>query len=296
MDEKERKDWIEAGRVAALARDYGAGLVKKGARIREILDKVEEKIKAEGATMAFPAQISLNETAAHSCASIDDDNMLTDEVVKLDVGAMVNGAVGDTAVTIDLSGQNAELLKASKEAFEAAFKLVKPGISVSEIGKAIEQKIQSFGFEPIRNLSGHTIERFELHTHPSIPNYDSGENFKLEKGQVIAIEPFATSGVGRVKEVGLPNIFMELELKPVRNPITRQIIKEIKGFEGMPFARRWLEKKFSKGMATLALSELMRLEMIKEYKPLVEQSQGLVSQYEHTVLVLDRPIILTKSK
>jgi methionine aminopeptidase len=49
-------------------------------------------------------------------------------------------------------------------------------------------------------------------------------------------------------------------------------------------------------MATLALSELMRLEMIKEYKPLVEQSQGLVSQHENTILVLDKPIILTKSK
>ncbi len=294
MDDMEKKDWIEAGRIAALARDYGAGLIKKGARIREILDKVEEKIISEGATMAFPAQLSLNETAAHSCASIDDDKILMDEVVKLDVGAMVNGAVGDTAVTIDLSGENADLLKASKEAFGAAFKLIKPGVSVSELGKAIEKKIQSFGFEPIRNLSGHTIERYELHAHPSIPNYDSGDDFRLEKGQVVAIEPFATSGVGKVKEAGLPNVFVEVELKPVRNPITRQIIKEIMGFHGMPFARRWLEKKFSKGMATMALSELMRLEMIKDYKPLVEQSQGLVSQHEHTILVLDEPIILTK--
>jgi len=293
MNEKEKEDWIKAGRIAAIARDYGASLIKKGANVREILDKVESKIISEGAVPAFPAQMSLNETAAHFCPSLDEDVILNDEIIKLDVGAMVNGAIGDTAITVDLSGNYEDLLKASREAFEAAFRLIRPGAKLGDIGRAIESTIKSYGFSSIRNLSGHTIKKYELHAFPSIPNYDNEDELQLEEGQVIAIEPFATTGVGRVIERGQASIFVAINLKPVRNPITRKIIDEIKSYNNMPFTTRWIERKFSKGMSNIALSELLRNNMLEEFKPIVEQSNGLVSQYEHTVLVLDKPVILT---
>ncbi len=297
MDYEEKyKNWLLAGKISAIARDYGATLIKKGAIIKEILDLVEERIIKEGGQIAFPAQISLNSTAAHFCPGIDDNQAIGEDVIKLDVGAMVEGAIGDTAVTIDLSGKNKELLEASKEGFEAGFKAVAIGAKISSIGKAIEKTITSKGFSPIKNLSGHTMDIYTLHTSPSIPNYDTTDSSKLKEGQVIAMEPFATLGGGRVIEQGVPNVFMEIEIKNTRNPITKKVGEQIKSYNKMPFARRWLEKKFSKAMVALAIGDLLRSNSIEEYKPLVEASGGLVSQYEHTILVLKTPIITTLSR
>ncbi|HOI18307.1 MAG TPA: type II methionyl aminopeptidase [Candidatus Woesearchaeota archaeon] len=290
---KQYKDWLMAGKIAAIARDYGVSLIKKGAIIREILDLIEERIIKEGGQIAFPAQISLNNTAAHFCPAIDDNTLIGEDIIKLDVGAMVNGAIGDTAITIDLSGKNKELLLASKEGFEAGFKAVMIGAKISSVGSAIENAISKKGFNPIKNLSGHTMDIYTLHTHPSIPNYNTNDSSELIEGQVIAMEPFATTGGGRVTEQGIANVFIEIEIKNTRNPITKKIGEQIKSYNKMPFARRWLEKKFSKAMVALALGDLLRSNSIDEYKPLVEASDGLVSQYEHTILVLKTPIITT---
>jgi methionyl aminopeptidase len=206
---------------------------------------------------------------------------------------MVEGAIGDTAVTIDLSGKNKELLEASKEGFEAGFKAIAIGAKISTIGGAIEKTITAKGFNPIKNLSGHTMDIYTLHTSPSIPNYNTNDSSELIEGQVIAMEPFATTGGGRVTELGIPNVFIEIEIKNTRNPITKKVGEHIKTYSNMPFARRWLEKKFSKAMVAMALGDLLRSNSIEEYKPLVEASGGLVSQYEHTILVIKTPIITT---
>jgi len=296
MEDNERyKNWLLAGRIAASARDYGVTLIKKGAIIREILDLVEERIIKEGGHIAFPAQISLNSTAAHYCPGIDDDAIIGEDIIKLDVGAMVEGAIGDTATTIDLTGKNSELLQASKEGFEAGFKQVAIGAKISTIGKSIEKAITAKGFSPIKNLSGHTMDIYALHTSPSIPNYNTNDSSELKEGQIIAMEPFATTGGGRVVEQGIPNVFIEIEIKNTRNPITKKVGEHIKTYNRMPFARRWLEKKFSKAMVAMALGDLLRSNSIEEYKPLVEASDGLVSQFEHTILILDTPIITTLS-
>ncbi len=75
----------------------------------------------------FPSQISLNSTAAHFCPDKDDDIELTNQVVKLDVGVVVNGAIGDNACTVDLSGKNGALVAASRDALEAAIGIIRPG-------------------------------------------------------------------------------------------------------------------------------------------------------------------------
>jgi len=291
--EEKYKNWLLAGKIAAIARDYGLSLIKKGAIIREILDLVEERIIKEGGQIAFPAQISLNSTAAHYCPGIDDNTIIGEDIIKLDVGAMVEGAIGDTAITIDLTEKNSELLIASKEGFEAGFKQVAIGAKISSIGSAIESAISKRGYHPIKNLSGHTMDIYTLHTSPSIPNYDTNDSSELKEGQVIAMEPFATTGGGRVAEQGIPNVFIEIEIKNTRNPITKKVGEHIKTYNRMPFARRWLEKKFSKAMVALALGDLLRSNSIEEYKPLVEVSGGLVSQFEHTILILKTPIITT---
>jgi methionyl aminopeptidase len=287
-------DWRKAGKMAATALDYGKGLMKKDASVLDICNKVEEKIKELGGNLAFPAQISVNETAAHFCPDTTDI-ILTDQVASLDIGVHINGAIGDTAVSVDLSEKNSEIVKASEEALKEAIKIVQIGTALGDIGKIIEDTITSYGFNPVRNLSGHGLERYNIHSYPTIPNFNTKEKTKLAKGQIIAIEPFATSGSGLIHEEGTATLFVLMNKKSVRTPFVRDILAFIEKYENLPFTKRWLSAKFGEPKVNFALNQFRQLGMLKEYPPLVERSNSLVSQAEETLLIEDKVEILTNS-
>lgn len=280
---KNLEDWKKASEISARALEYGITLIKEGANALEICKKIDEKIIDLGGTPAFPAQISLNETAAHNCPI--EDFILSDEVVKLDVGAEFNDAIGDNAATIDLSGKHEELVKASREALNEAVKIVKPGLKINEIGKIIAETIKKHGFRPVSNLSGHGLDYNSIHCPPTIPNYDNGNENELEEGMIFAIEPFATNGAGKIYEGGVATIFSQIAMRPVRNPTERIILNDIQRFKGKPFSMRDLAEKYSLPKVKIALKGLDRQDIIRSYPPLIEVDKGLVSQAEHTVLV-----------
>jgi methionyl aminopeptidase len=295
MDEETLSKLKKAGRTAAEALESGKSLIKKGASLLDTTKKIEEKIVKLGGNMAFPPQISMNDIAAHFCPDSDDKQVFSNQVVSLDLGVHIDGFIGgDTALTVDLSNQNQELVKASREALNNAIKIVKPGVKLREIGKVIHETITSYGFAPVRNLSGHGLDKFNIHSKPSVPNYDNGDETELQEDQLIAIEPFASKGAGIVYESGNASVFQLSGKRPVRNLFTRQILKEIEKYQGLPFCRRWLVEKFSLPKVNFALKELKTLEILREYPPLVDKSHGLVSQAEHTLIIKEKPIILTK--
>jgi methionyl aminopeptidase len=293
MDDIEK--WRKAGRITAQALEYGKSLIVKGASMKDVCEKVDAKIIELGAKPAFPAQISLDHVAAHYC--VDDETIILDNhVAKLDVGAHIDGCIGDTACTVDLSGKNAELVKASEEALAAAIKTVKAGIPLSDVGKAIHAAISARGFAPIRNLSGHGLEPFDVHAAPTVPNFDDGDNTPLKEGQIIAIEPFATTGAGVIQEAGSAGVFILVQKRPVRDMFTRQILKQIEEYEGMPFASRWLAAKFPRIKVEFALNQMIQLGIVHPFAPLADIKKGLVSQAEHTILVTkDGCEVLTKT-
>ena len=289
------QDWRKAGKIAAEAREYGKNLIKKQASLLEVSDKIEKKIEQLGGKPAFPVQISCDHFAAHYCADPDDKTIFENQLICLDVGVHVNGAIGDNACSVDLSGKNEDLVKASKQALENATKILQIGTTLSEIGKTIQETIQSFGFSPIKNLSGHGLDLFQIHTPPSIPNFDNGNKETLKKGQIIAIEPFATNGVGMIYETERANIFSLKSAKPVRSPFARQILKFIaEEYQTLPFTTRWLSRKFGLGKTNLALKELLNKGIIDKFPPLPEKNKGLVSQAENTFLIDDKVEVLTK--
>ena len=293
MDSEIIENYKKAGKIAREALEFGKGLIKKDAKVLDVCNKVEGKIFSLGAKPAFPAQISMNSIAAHFCPEDDDELKFEYQLVSLDVGAHVDGFVGDNACSVDLSGSNSELVKASEEGLKAAIEKVKVGVKLSEIGKAIEDAITSFGFKPVRNLSGHGLDSYNIHSLPTIPNFNSKENKVLEKG-VIAIEPFATNGVGLIHEKGDASVFSLIGKKSVRIGFVRNIQKEIEKLNGLPFTTRWLTKKFSSAQVKFALNQFKQLEILKEYPPLVEKQDGLVSQAEHSLLVDDVVVVLTE--
>lgn len=293
MNSETIEKYKKAGKIAAEALAYGKGLIRKDANVLGVLDKVEEKIISLGALPAFPAQISLNEIAAHFCPEDGDELKFSGQVVSLDIGVHVDGYIGDNACTVDLSGKNSELVKASEEALKAAIEVVKVGVKLSSIGKAIEDTITGFGFQPVRNLSGHGLELYNIHSSPTIPNFNTKDNVVLGK-QVIAIEPFATDGAGLIHEKGEPSVFSLVGRKSVRVGFVRDILKKIESYNGLPFTTRWLTKDFSAAQVRFAFNQLKQLEILHEYPPLVEKNNGIVSQAEHSLLVDDEVVVLTK--
>ncbi|MBU1974204.1 MAG: M24 family metallopeptidase, partial [Nanoarchaeota archaeon] len=95
MNQKIIDKHLQAGKIAAEALQYGKSLIKENAKVIAILDQVEAKILELKGEIAFPAQISLNEFAAHSCSDLNDETVLKDQVVKLDVGVHIDGYIAD---------------------------------------------------------------------------------------------------------------------------------------------------------------------------------------------------------
>jgi methionyl aminopeptidase len=287
--------WKKAGKIAAEALEYGKSLIKNGANIRDVCDKIDQKIIELGAKPAWPTQIGLDAVAAHSTPESDDDSVFDNNLVCLDVGAHIEGCVGDNALSVDLSGKYGDILKASEEALAAAIKTVKVGATLSEIGAAIQQVIEGYGLTPVKNLSGHGIAPWIIHDKPSIPNYDTGDKRALKGGQIIAIEPFATNGAGMIYESEQGNLFSLINVKPVRSPYAREVMNFIlENYKNLPFTTRWLIRQFGKGKTNLAMNEMMRAGLLHAYPPLVEKQKGMVAVFEKTLYVGDKVEILTK--
>ena len=292
MDIKDK--YIKAGKIASEALHYGAKFIKVGKTLLEATLKAEEKVLDLGGEFAFPPQISLNEVAAHYCADPDDEAVFKKgDLAKIDVGVMIDGYIGDNALTINL-GEHENLVKASREALNNAVKIIKPGVTLGEIGKTIHESITKYGYAPVKNLSGHGLSQYKYHDKPSIPNFDTGDKTQLKKGQVIAIEPFASKGSGVIFESSNANIFSLKKKKPVRNMITRNVLKEILKFNHMPFTTRWLTKKIPEAKVNFALRDLLQHDIINKYPPLPDTNKGFISQAEHTVIVEDEPIVTTR--
>lgn len=300
LNEQEKDDAILAGKIAAKAITYGKSLIQPGTRMVEVLDQIEKFVRDNDGEIAFPAQISLNEIAAHYCPLADDATAFKPtDMIKLDLGVHIEGIIADTAITVIFKEDNEryeELLnlkKASEEALHNALKYVRPGITLGEIGLIIQESIAKYDLSPVKNLSGHGLGKYSVHEHPTIPNIDTGDKHELEDNQIIAIEPFATDGHGMIFESNNPTLFSLDVVKGVRSNMTREVLKDVQQFKNLPFTTRWLTTKNSLSKVRYALNDMKNLGMIYDYPPLVEVARGMVSQSEHTVIVREKPIITT---
>ncbi|MCO6040568.1 type II methionyl aminopeptidase [Thermococcus alcaliphilus] len=279
---------LKAGEIAKKVKEEVLKLIKPGASLYEIAEFVESRIMELGGKPAFPCNLSINEIAAHYTPYIGDKTVLQKgDYLKVDLGVHVDGYIADTAFTVRVGMEDDKLIEASREALENAINVIRAGVRINEIGKVIEETIRGKGFNPIVNLSGHVIERYKLHTGISIPNiYRPHDNHELKEGDVVAIEPFATTGAGQVIEVPPTLIYMYLRDRPVRLPQARNLLSYVKkNFSTLPFAYRWVQKLMPDAQLRLALIQLEKAGALYGYPILKEIRGGLVSQAEHTVIV-----------
>ncbi len=278
----------EAGEIARKAKEKSKEIIEKGKTFLEAAEQIEQFIRDEGAEPAFPVNLSVNNEAAHYTPGKDGERKFNEEkVVKIDIGVHVDGYVGgDTAYTIDFTEENPDLIEASREALENALSLVKAGRETKEIGEEIQETIEEKGFKPVRNLTGHGLGRWSSHNDPTIPNTRTNHNKELEEGQVIAIEPFASTGKGRVKSGKTTEIYSYSEDTSIRNRTAREVLKQVKeNYHSLPFAKRWISENYNSLKLKLALKKLTDKESLKTYPVLKDDKDSLISQAENTVIV-----------
>ena len=283
----------QAGQIAKQVKDFARDIVKNQVPLIEIAEKIESKITELGGSPAFPCTLSINEVAAHSTPAANSEEK-AHGLMKVDFGVHIDGFVADTAITIDLDNneENKKLIEAAEKALEAAQEKIQVNIELKEIGKTIQNEIESLGFLPIHNLSGHSIEQYDLHAGITIPNIDNSRNIELDEG-VYAIEPFTTNGDGAVKDGKPSNIYhLENELN-VRDPVAREVLKYIKSeYSTLPFCSRWIQKKFgSRGL--IALKRLEDAKILHHHKQLIERAGGKVAQAENTIILTEKGKIIS---
>lgn len=287
IDDAALKDWRKAGKIASECREWARENIKPGVKLRFILETVEDMIRERGGEPGFPAQTSRNHIAAHYCSSPTDETVYEEgDCVKVDVGVHVNGYIGDTATSVDLSADKrwTPLIKASEDALAAAIANVKAGGAVSDVGHAIEKTITDAGFEPVRNLTGHGLARWKVHTAPQIPNYGERGSGRFKEGMVIAIEPFACTGRGAIKERGKAEVFMMVRPPRKARGLDKDVLKEIQRWNGLPIARRYFAE-FDQEAVEDAISKLAQQGSLMRFPPLVEEEGVMVTQTEHSMYI-----------
>ncbi|EMA42490.1 type II methionyl aminopeptidase [Halococcus saccharolyticus] len=273
----------EAGEILAQVREEAAERVEVGVSHLDVAEWAEERTRELGGEPAFPVNISIDEEAAHATPSADDETTFGEEMINLDIGVHVDGWLADTAITVDLSGHD-DLAEAPEAALDAALDLVEPGVETGEIGARIEEVIDDYGYNPVVNLTGHGLGRWEQHIPPNIPNRAVSQSVELEAGDVVAVEPFATDGGGKVSEGGDEQIYALDREQSVRNRDARKALEQItEEFRTLPFATRWLDVD----RPEMALRRLERQNVVHGYPVLKEDDGALVSQKEHTIIVTE---------
>jgi methionyl aminopeptidase len=260
-------------------------MVQEGGLLLDLAEEVEGLMARRRMKPAFPTCISIDHLAAHYSPTHDDGlRFRRGNVVKLDLGAHEDGWVADTAVTVEVGTRNwTELIRASELALQTAIEAVRAGVSTGAIGAGIQRAIEAHGYKPIRNLTGHTIERYVLHAGKSIPNIPHGHDV-LDAGEVVAIEPFASSGVGEVDGRRSGNIYRVLRTKPPKQADLRAFLEILsREFTTLPFAERWAYRLESR--APTLLNALVRTGAVMAYPALLDRGNGIVSQTEHTMIV-----------
>ncbi len=296
--EKEETDPVSkyraSGKVAGEVLNYAVSLVREGAKLIDICTQVENRIRDLGCEPAFPTNISIDHVAAHYTSPPNDATAFkAGQLVKIDVGAHLDGFIGDAAQSLIVGEGETDLIRCTEEALKEALAMAGPKVMTNDIGKRIEEVIRSYGFVPIRQLSGHTLEQYIQHGGKTIPNFSMPHGEPLEVGEAYGMDIFASNGTGNVTESALCHIYAV----NVDNPFPRlRASKRLYGYilenyRTLPFAERWYKPKFP--ASRIALLEMLQNKALRRYGVLSENRGVLVGQSEDSFVVTENGVDVT---
>lgn len=297
MEEDEVDALIRLGEAHSKVMRSLLPMIREGVKLLEIAEESEERIRMEGYAPAFPANISVNQVAAHYTPFPGDSSTIPEaSLVKLDLGSHRNGLIVDAARTLALDDKYEDMIDVAREALAKAVERMVPGVRLAEVSEAIYSAIVSSGYRPISNLTGHKIEVYRLHAGVDVPNIPIRGNYKIKEGDLFAVEPFVTlpDSRGYVVASGEPLIFSLRKRVKLRDEEERRVMRIVeKDYSRLPFCERWIFNEI-KTRTNNVLLRLVKKGVLTPYPPLVEASGRPVAQYEDTVLITpEGPVNLT---
>jgi len=291
------EDYLKAGKIAGEVRENVRKKDWIGSTLEEICEYVESEIIKRGAKCAFPVNTSLNEVAAHYTAEPNDPKTVSDsDLIKIDLGAQINGYIADTAVTVNYDPQYDSLVQTAENALQSAMSMIKVGVKSKDVGRKIQNTIMDMGFKPIANLSGHSLDQYTIHAGKTVPNMWSIGSFDFSEDVAYACEPFVTAknGLGFVRNGKIKNIFALASRKRTKDDEADKVQEYIwNNFNMLPFALRWLLKEWEEKEARKLLDILIKKKVVKAYAILVEASGKTVAQAEHTFIPTQTGVMIT---
>lgn len=294
------KSYKKSGEIVSKIKKTVVNKVKDESKVLELAEFVEEEIRRLGGEPAFPCNISINSVTAHySPPPMDETVLKTGDLVKIDLGAHVNGYIADSAITVLIGESEPEsfpsdvdlefqlkMIETAKKALENAISVIKDGVELEKIGKTIEDTITAEKLRPVSNLTGHSLDQYILHAGISVPNIKGENKHKIMEGDVLAIEPFVTNGVGKVVDMKEAYIYRFIRDRPIRLVQAKKLLNNIEqNYRNLPFAERWVQKSFKGHQFNIAMKQLISSRALYPYHVLKEKSDARVAQAEHTVIV-----------
>lgn len=198
----------KASRVVAEALAVLKSAVKPGITTDELDRLAESEIRSRGAIPAFKGYrnypktlcASVNEQVVHG---IPSKRVLKEgDIIGLDLGAIVGGFYGDSAVTVAvgrIDEKTAALVRITEESLSLAIEQARVGNRLSDISHAVQRHVEAAGYSVVTEFVGHGIGR-QLHEEPQVPNYGKpGQGPRLQAGMVLAIEPMVNMGGSAVR-------------------------------------------------------------------------------------------------
>ncbi|KAG2022837.1 methionine aminopeptidase 2B [Coprinopsis cinerea AmutBmut pab1-1] len=294
----------KAAEAHRVVRQHAQKWIKPGMSMTDIANMIEDGTRAVveenglEAGIGFPTGLSLNHCAAHYTPNAGDNIVLkAEDVLKVDIGIQVNGRIADSAFTLNFEPTYDKLIEAVKAATETGVREAGIDVRLGELGGLIQETMESYEVEvgnkvypvkPISNLSGHSINRYQIHGGKSVLLVKSEDDTKMEEGEYFAIETFGSTGRGRIVESGECSHYakrVDAPHVPLRLTTAKSLLNTInKNFGTLPFCRRYLDR-LGETKYLLALNHLVQQGIVEDYPPLCDIPGSMTAQFEHTILL-----------
>lgn len=321
MNNNLTKDLLLSAQIHKKVRKHiQSELLVKDVKLIDLANGIENKIKelthfdpktplAGG--VAFPTGLSINQCAAHWTPNPGDDTQTLgpDDLIKIDWGVHVNGYITDGAFSFSFNDKFDPLIKASEEATATGIKMSGPGTFLGDIGKSIQEVIESyeieldgktFGLKSIGDLSGHQIGQYKIHAGKPVPNIlfaplMGNPMYRMREGEVYAVETFPTTGSGVINQDSNPNNCSHymanytLHTKYNDDIVNRKRFTSglESRFKTLAFCKRWMKDEgMYDGTNVSYFNNAVEQKIYLPHPPLYDSEPGsYVAQTEHTIYI-----------
>ncbi|KAJ2826068.1 Methionine aminopeptidase 2 [Coemansia erecta] len=303
LNEKQLFDLRRAAEVHREVRRHAQKTIKPGMDLTTIAEMIENGtralVEASGfeAGIGFPTGLSLNHCAAHYTPNAGDHVVVQgDDVLKVDFGVHVNGHIIDSAFTMAWNDRYAPLLAAVRDATNTGVREAGIDVRLCDVGAAIQEVMESYEIEldgktipikPIRNLCGHNIGLYRIHSGKSVPIVANQDTTRMEEGELFAIETFGSTGSGYVNEEGVCSHYAKAAgtFPGPRIASAKKLLGTIsKNFGTLPFCRRYVDR-LGESNYYLGLKTLVDSGIVQAYPPLCDVKGSYTAQFEHTLIL-----------